>query len=96
MIFRLYFKVIEIESNDFEIESKYHRKIAVLLSIAHILSLQDVVFLRSMLFLILRKTYTSFAFGIQQHHEDTVYYTLFTLSLRRVEINLAESDSDGN
>ena len=29
--------------NDFEIESKYHRKTVVLLLIAHILSLQDVV-----------------------------------------------------
>ena len=37
--------------NDFEIESKYHRKTVVLLLIAHILSLQDVV-LRSMLSLI--------------------------------------------
>ena len=33
--------------NDFEIESKYHRKTVVLLLIAHILSLQEVV-LRSM------------------------------------------------
>ena len=37
-------------ANDFEIESKYHRKTVVLLLTAHILSLQDV--LRSMFFLI--------------------------------------------
>ena len=35
--------------NEFELESKYHRKTVVLLLIAHILSLQDVV-CRSMLF----------------------------------------------
>ena len=37
--------------NDFEIESKYHRKTVVLLLIAHILSLQDVV-LRSMIIIV--------------------------------------------
>ena len=37
--------------NNFEIESKYHRKTLVLLLTAHILSLQDVV-LRGMFFLI--------------------------------------------
>ena len=36
-------------ANDFEIESKYHRKTVVLLLTAHILSLQDVV-LRSRFF----------------------------------------------
>ena len=35
--------------NDFEIESKYHRKICCLVVLAHILSSQDVVF-RSMFF----------------------------------------------
>ena len=58
VIFRFYFKVIFKVivtvnlfwfDNDFEIESKYHRKIVVLLLIAHILSSQDVVF-RSMFF----------------------------------------------
>ena len=38
--------------NDFEIESKYHRKICCLVVLAHILSSQDVV-LRSMFLLIL-------------------------------------------
>ena len=37
--------------NDFEIESKYHRKISCLVVLAHILSSQDVIF-RSMFFLI--------------------------------------------
>ena len=37
--------------NDFEIESKYHRKICCLVVLAHILSSQDVVF-RSTFFLI--------------------------------------------
>ena len=40
--------------NDFEIESKYHRKIAVLSLKARILSLQDVVF-RIMFFLMFIK-----------------------------------------
>ena len=38
--------------NDFEIESKYHRKTVVLLLIAHILSLQDVI-LRSMIIILI-------------------------------------------
>ena len=38
--------------HDFEIKSKYHRETVVLLSIAHILGLQDFV-LRSMFFLII-------------------------------------------
>ena len=37
--------------NDFEIESKYHRKICCLVVLAHILSSQDVIF-RRMFFLI--------------------------------------------
>ena len=37
--------------NDFEIESKYHRKSCCLVVLAHILSSQDVVF-QSMFFLI--------------------------------------------
>ena len=37
--------------NDFEIESKYHRKICCLVVLAHIFSSQDVVF-RRMFFLI--------------------------------------------
>ena len=49
--------------NDFDIESKYHRKTVVLLLLtAHILSLQDVV-LRSMFFLIVLASKFSFFIG---------------------------------
>ena len=44
---------------NFEIESKYHRKIVVLFLKARILSLQDVVF-RSMFFLISEDKYTCY------------------------------------
>ena len=39
-----------MSANDFEIESKYHRKTVVLLLTAHILSLQDVVLFEVCLF----------------------------------------------
>ena len=76
MIFRLDFKVIVKAlfwfDNDFEIESKYHRKIVVLFLKARILNLQDVVF-RSMFFLI--EKYSSCIY-LAEYLTKCPYYSL--------------------
>ena len=84
MIFRLYFKVIVKPElfwfdNDFEIESKYHRKAVVWLLIAHILSLQDVV-LRSMFFL------TKFHYSQRDPAPDFLAISVLILSRSKIYV----------
>ena len=98
VIFRLYFKVIVKLfwfDDDFEIESKYHRKICCLVVLAHILSSQDVVF-RSMFFLISEKLHQTdlrkggggivwegdYCPRIPPKSEDSKVYSPFVLNTR--------------